>query len=71
MKIHVVGADAIKNVIGRLPEGESVFWCDEPHIGQLKETYINLQLPPEQIVDVIKEYAERCDLDFAVTEQSY
>jgi len=70
-KIHVVGVDAIGGVLNRLPQGESVFWCDELHVGQLIETHIDLQLPPEQIVDAIKEHAEQCDLDFAVTVRSY
>jgi hypothetical protein len=69
VKIQVVGADAIKDVLSRLPEGESVFWCDELHIGQSTET--DLQLPPEQIADAIEEYAEQCGLDFVVTVRSY
>jgi hypothetical protein len=69
VKIQVVGADAIKDVLSRLPEGESVFWCDELHIGQSTET--NLQLPPEQIADAIEEYAKQCGLDFVVTVRSY
>ena len=69
VKIQVVGADAIKDVLSRLPEGESVFWCDELHIGQSTET--DLQLPPEQIADAIEEYAKQCGLDFVVTVQSY
>jgi hypothetical protein len=64
VKIQVAGADAIKDVLSRLPEGESVFWCDELHTGQSTET--NLQLPPEQIVDAIEEYAEQCGLDFVL-----
>jgi len=69
VKIQVVGADAIKDVHSRLPEGESVFWCDELHIWQSTET--DLQLPPEQIADAIEEYAKQCGLDFVVTVQSY
>jgi hypothetical protein len=69
VKIHVVGADAIKDVLSHLPEGESVSWCDELHIGQTTET--NLQLPPEQTTDAIKEYAEQHRLDFAVTVRRY
>ena len=67
--IHVVGIDTIKDVLSRLPEGESVFWCDELHIGQTTGT--DLQLPPEQIADAIKEYAKQCGLDFTVTVGSY
>ena len=69
VKIHVVGADAIKDVLSRLPEGESVFWCDELHIGQSTET--DLQLPPGQIADAIEGYAKQRGLDFVVAGQSY
>jgi hypothetical protein len=69
VKIQVVGADAIKDVLNQLREGESVFWCDELHVGQ--PTEMDLQLPPEQIADAIKEYAEQCGLDFAVTVRSH
>jgi len=69
VKIQVVGADAIKDVLSHLHEGESVFWCDELHIGQSTET--DLQLPPEQIADAIEEYAKQCGLDFVVTVRSY
>jgi hypothetical protein len=65
VKIHVVGADAIKDVLSQLPQGEPVFWCDELHIGQTAE--IDLKLPPGPIVDTIREYAEQCGLDFIVT----
>jgi len=69
VKIQVVGADAIKDVLSRLSEGESVFWCDELHIGQSTET--DLQLPPEQIADAIEEYAKQRGLDFVVTVRRY
>ena len=69
IKIHVVGADAIKDILSRLPQGESLSWCDESHIGQLTDTYIDLQLPPEQTVDAIKEYTKQLGLDITVTAQ--
>jgi hypothetical protein len=65
VNIHVVGVDAIKDVLIKLPQGESVFWCDELHIGQTMEQ-INLQLPPKLIVDVIREQADSCGLDFVI-----
>jgi hypothetical protein len=69
VKIQVVGADAIEDVLSRLSEGESVLWCDELHTGQSTET--DLQLPPEQIADTIVEYTKQCGLDFAVAVRSY
>lgn len=68
VNIHVMGEDAIKDVLSHLPKGESVFWCDELHIGETAGS-INLQLPPKQIVDAISEYAKQCGLDFANTLQ--
>lgn len=68
VRVRVVGADAIKDVLSLLPAGESVFWCDELHIGQSTET--DFRLPPEQIANEIEEYAERCGLDFVVTVRS-
>jgi hypothetical protein len=65
VKIHVVGVDAIKEVLSRLPQNEPVCWCDELHIGQTMDT--DLKLPPAEITDVIKKYALQCGLDFAVT----
>ena len=69
VKIHVVGADAIKDALSRLPEGESVLWCDELHIGQTTGT--DFQLPPVQITDAIEEHAKQRGLDFTVTMRSY
>ncbi|MDD5591613.1 MAG: hypothetical protein PHY18_06810 [Dehalococcoidales bacterium] len=65
VKIHVEGVDAVKDVLGKIPQGESVFWCDELHTGQTTET--DLQLPPEQITDAIEEHAESCGLSLAIT----
>jgi len=65
VKVHVEGTDAVKDVLGKLPQGESVFWCAELHTGQATET--DLQLPPEPITDAIEEYAESCGLNLAIT----
>ena len=65
VNIHVVGVDAIKDVLIKLPQGESVFWCDESRIRQTMEQ-INLQLPSKLIVDVIREQADSCGLDLVI-----
>ena len=62
----MVGVDAIKDVLGKLPKGESVLWCDELHVGETTGP-ISLQLPPKQIVDAISEYADQCGLGFVNT----
>jgi len=65
VKIHAECVDAIKGVLGRLPQNESVIWCGELHIGQTAET--DFLLPPEEITDLIQEYAKQSGLDFAIT----
>ncbi len=65
VKVHVEGLDAAKEVLGKLPKGESVFWCDELHTGQTTEA--DLQLTPEQITDAIEEHAKSCGLNLAIT----
>jgi hypothetical protein len=66
VNIHVLGVDAIKDVLIKLPQGESVFWFGELHNGQTIGQ-IKLQLPPKPIVDVICEQADRHSIDLHVT----
>ena len=62
VQIHVVGVDAIKAVLGKLPEGEEIFWLASLR-EQTEQTYIDIQLPPETTINAIKEHAEQCGLD--------
>lgn len=66
VNIHTVGVETIKIVLGKLPQDESVSWRDELHIGQVIGENINLQLPPIQIINDIKEHAEQCGLNFQI-----
>ena len=66
VKTQVVSIDAIKDVLSRLPQSESIFWCDGMRLVQTTETNIYIQLPPEQITAAIKEHAEQCGLNFVI-----
>jgi hypothetical protein len=66
VNVHVVGVDAIKDVLSRLPRGESVCWCGELHMGDSVGS-VKLELPPKVVVDAISEYARQCGLDFVNT----
>lgn len=63
VNIHVVGVDAIKIVLSKVPEGEFVCWCDGL---RLTEPDSNIKLPTEEIINNIKAYAEELGLDFMV-----
>lgn len=69
VKISAQGEDAIKVVLSKLPLNESVFWCDGTRLAQTEETSINMQLPPENTIDTIKEHAEQCGLNLVITVQ--
>ena len=65
VKVHVVGVDAIKAVLSKLPRNEFIMWLAGMR-EQSGETDIEIQLPLEQTTDAIKEYAKRCGLDFQI-----
>ena len=62
--LHVVGVDAIKDVLNKLQQGEFVSWCDGM---RLTEPNAEIQLPSEEIVAAVKEHAGQCGLDFLIT----
>jgi hypothetical protein len=66
-KIQVIGEAAIKNALGKLPKGESVFWLDERGLAQAVEPPIKMGLPPAGIISDIKSYAEGRCIDLVVS----
>lgn len=65
VRVHVLGVEAIKTILCKLPQDEFILWLDKT-LEQKGETDIRLQLPPDQTIDSIKEYARQCGLDFHV-----
>ena len=66
VRIHMVGIDAIKAVLSKLPQGAEVFWLAEPRLKQTPPSNITFMLPPESTIDVIKEYAGQRGLSLLV-----
>jgi hypothetical protein len=66
VQIHVTGVDAIKTALTKLPQNEFILWLARMRMGQTAQTNINIQLPPGQIIDTIKEHAGQCGLDFQI-----
>lgn len=60
VNIHCIGEEAIKTALGKVPAGEWVSWRD----GAFVSDGVILTLPPQDIIDNIKEYAVGCGLDF-------
>jgi hypothetical protein len=64
IKIHVVGVEAIKEVLSKLPGNEFISWCDGLHLGQASDA--DLQFPPLQILNSINDFARQCGLNFVI-----
>ena len=66
VQIHVTGIEAIKTVLSRVPQNESIVWLAGMRSEQTPQSNVNITLPERPIIDAIKEYAEQCGLDFMV-----
>ena len=66
VQIHVIGVDAIKTVLSKLPQNEHVFWLAGMRSEQTSQGNVNIALPEGPTIDTIKEHAELCGLDFMV-----
>ena len=59
VRISVQGVDAIKNVLGRLPQHEEVVWLSGQWLGQAQDQAEPIAFPPRQIIDDIRTYCEQ------------
>jgi hypothetical protein len=66
VQIHVVGEDAIKTVLSRLPDNEEIFWLARLRSEQTPQGNVDITLPAGPAIDTIKEHAGQCGLDFQV-----
>ena len=66
VRIHAVGVEEVKTLLGRVPEGEFVSWCDGGFVLPTEEAVVKLVLPPADIIEEIKDHAEKCGMEFTV-----
>lgn len=64
VNLHVVGVDAVKALISRLPSGEWLSWGGGTFITEPGELSIKLDLPSQNIIDDIKAWVKKCGLQF-------
>jgi hypothetical protein len=64
--IHALGVEGIKSVLNRVPEGEFVSWNVGQFVLPTNQSVVKLVLPPEDIVNEIKDFAKQRGLDFMV-----
>jgi hypothetical protein len=63
VRISVVGMDALKGALGRLPAGEPVFW-----VGGWYLFFDRLSLPPQAIIDEVQVFCQDLGLELSVVE---
>ena len=63
VRISVVGVDSLRDVLRRLPAGETVFW-----VGGWYLFFDKLSLPPQAVIDEVRVYCQELGLDLSVVE---
>lgn len=65
IKVRVIGLNAIKNILSRLPQGEGIVWITEKKsVFSLfdKRSRYNFELPAQDVVDDIKAHCDKLKL---------
>jgi hypothetical protein len=66
LKIQGAGIDEIETALDKLPPGASVFWLTGMWPENTAYPSISLALPPQPVIDALRDHAVRRDLDFTV-----
>jgi hypothetical protein len=67
--VVVTGKDSLKSILDRFPEGESITWLGRGWLESCWGSGFNdLSLPPQNIVDEIRQYCTARKLIFEATE---
>jgi hypothetical protein len=64
--VHAVGLDAVKTLLGRVPQNEYISWLGRLPAQQAPQDGVSITLPTSSIIDKIKEYAAESGLNLTV-----
>ena len=67
-KIQVIGEEKLKAVLKKLPKGDTVSWLGPDWLENWQTSYCNLELPPQEIINKIKLFCEKINLNLQVTD---
>jgi len=68
-EIIVTGKDSLKMVLDKFPEGEIITWIGQDWLKRCwGNNYYDLSLPPEDIIDEIKQYCSQINLVSQITD---
>jgi hypothetical protein len=63
--LHVVGTEALKTILSKIPQGEYVSWQGGAGIAATPPVNIKFSLPDKTTIDAIKAWAGQCGLDLS------
>jgi len=63
VKITVKGVDSLKELLGRLPQGEKVFWMDGTRLEQMPDEGRRFGFPDKRVVDEFERYCRQLGLE--------
>lgn len=67
-KIQVIGEEKLMAVLKKLPKSDTITWIGPMWLAAWQTTYGNLNLPPQEIIDIIKQFCAKIDLILQVTD---
>jgi len=70
VKITVSGVEAVKQVLERMPAGESVAWSGMNLAGQVPSGTIYFSYPPQEIMDDLFALAKECGFNLYTLQES-
>jgi hypothetical protein len=67
---RVTGIQLLKEMLLKLPEGESVIWIDEGWLESIWiDSYYDLKLPDKMTIEKIKQFCKDAGIDLHITNQ--
>ncbi|MBN1428100.1 MAG: hypothetical protein JXB07_06920 [Anaerolineae bacterium] len=66
VRIRVQGVETINRILGSLSNHEEIFWIIDPRLEQAEIPANKVELPPQEIVDAIKESCWQLKLELTV-----
>jgi len=64
--LHAVGMHEVKDLLARIPSGESVFWSDGHFVTGQQNAAVELSLPPEDTISDIRDFMDGRGVNFSV-----
>ena len=66
-KVRVIGEEKLMAVLKKLPKSDTLTWIGPMWMAAWQTSYGNLDLPPQEIIDKIKQFCTKIGLNLQIT----